>query len=1041
LGSGASPASAADECPNVVFRTGPSAKLPECRAYELVSPAYTGGLFPTAVNFSFHENMFPYPLITPGGGDVIFQTVGGTIGNFPGTGLTDRYRSKRTANGWVTEAVGPTSAETPEPWPGGSSSDHDYYFISAGGVDSSREPNATLQAPFDGLAGHYLHKPNGEFELIATGSLGQARVANGWLITPGAEHVFFSTAYELGQSLPPPKQLESNAPTNAVAVYDRTPGGPTKVVSLLPGNVTPNQGAQYLGATPDGSEVAFGITPISPLNGFSSPGNIMVRRNNTTTVEAARNFDVPVGQQLTCTGGPGSATLSYQWLRNGAPIGGATSASYTTTAADEGKLVQCQVTAAVAEEGGSVATSQPKLVLPISGTNPPAPGSASVTGTPNVGQTLTCDGGGGYGSSTSTLSYQWLRNGAPIGGATSSTYPRGGADEGTSIQCRLTATNAAGTAVYHSFGTLIQALRPIATADPVITNVTDPGNPPTVAEQLSCASGTWSNSPTFTYQWLRNGTEIGGATSSSYTVVAEDEGKSLQCRVTGTNPDSTASAVSARLVADPQPGTAPPTLSSAGYIFGARQVGGTLSCEPGSWTGSPTFTYQWLRNGTEIGGATSSSYTGVTADRGTTVQCRVTATNAGGSTVAIRADQEGALYVSPAPPFANASLPAGELSFGGIFGGSVFYADAGIEGGEQKPGDLYTFDIDSGTTTRITNTQDARFVNVSDDGSHVYFVSRSQIGGQGTAGQPNLYVWSRADEGTSFIATVAASDADPAFGGPEARANLATWVAALNPKQQLGDSGLGMALSRTTPNGSVLAFISSAQLTAFDNDGHDEIYRYDTVSDDLSCVSCPPGGGPATEDAAFLAFGGGFLDPKPISHLTPPLNLTTDGDTVFFESEEDILPQDGNERRDVYRWKKGDGLALISTGQAVSHSYLYSMTPDGSDVVIATGQQLLPEDQNGGVEALYDARVNGGFPPPEKTVTEPCSGDACQGSPATAPSDSATATASLAGDGNVKAQAPKRCGRGKRKVQRKGRTRCVPKKKHHRASSNRRAAR
>ncbi len=62
-----------------------------------------------------------------------------------------------------------------------------------------------------------------------------------------------------------------------------------------------------------------------------------MRLNNTTTEEVARNNGVQVGKQLTCTGGgSGGATLSYQWLRNGDPIGGATSATYTTAAADAG---------------------------------------------------------------------------------------------------------------------------------------------------------------------------------------------------------------------------------------------------------------------------------------------------------------------------------------------------------------------------------------------------------------------------------------------------------------------------------------------------------------------------------------------------------------------------------------------------------------------------------------------------------------------------------------------------------------------------------
>jgi len=57
-----------------------------------------------------------------------------------------------------------------------------------------------------------------------------------------------------------------------------------------------------------------------------------------------------------------------------------------------------------------------------------------------------------------------------------------------------------------------------------------------------------------------------------------------------------------------------------------------LTTTNGTWNNSPTsYAYQWQRNGANIGGATSSTYTQVTADAGQLITCIVTATNAGGS--------------------------------------------------------------------------------------------------------------------------------------------------------------------------------------------------------------------------------------------------------------------------------------------------------------------------------------------------------------------------------------------------------------------------
>jgi len=68
-------------------------------------------------------------------------------------------------------------------------------------------------------------------------------------------------------------------------------------------------------------------------------------------------------------------------------------------------------------------------------------------------------------------------------------------------------------------------------------------------------------------------------------------------------------------------------------VSGTNTVGSILTTTNGTWSGSTpiTYTYQWLRNGSNISGATSSTYTLVTADTSNVVSCRVTATNSVGS--------------------------------------------------------------------------------------------------------------------------------------------------------------------------------------------------------------------------------------------------------------------------------------------------------------------------------------------------------------------------------------------------------------------------
>lgn len=75
--------------------------------------------------------------------------------------------------------------------------------------------------------------------------------------------------------------------------------------------------------------------------------------------------------------------------------------------------------------------------------------------------------------------------------------------------------------------------------------------------------------------------------------------------------------------------TSPPTIVGD-VLLGNNVVGAVLQGMPGTWSGAPTsFTYQWLRDGSVISGATSASYTLVEADRTKVISLAVIATKSG----------------------------------------------------------------------------------------------------------------------------------------------------------------------------------------------------------------------------------------------------------------------------------------------------------------------------------------------------------------------------------------------------------------------------
>lgn len=158
-----------------------------------------------------------------------------------------------------------------------------------------------------------------------------------------------------------------------------------------------------------------------------------------------------------------------------------------------------------------------------------------------------------------------------------------------------------------------------------------------VGQSLAVSNGSWTNSPTtFTHQWRANGVNIAGATAATYTVTTTELGKTLTATVTAANKDGVGVATSAATAAV-QPRPVAPVNSTLPTISGVARVGLTLTANDGVWTGSPTLTRVWKRNGVVIVGATGTSFTLTAADVGTTITVTVSATNAGGVTNATSA--------------------------------------------------------------------------------------------------------------------------------------------------------------------------------------------------------------------------------------------------------------------------------------------------------------------------------------------------------------------------------------------------------------------
>ena len=260
-------------------------------------------------------------------------------------------------------------------------------------------------------------------------------------------------------------------------------------------------------------------------------------------------------------------------------------------------------------------------------------GVPMITGTVTEDQTLTADTTGisdadGLGG----FSYQWLRNGAVIVGATSSTYTLADADVGTQISVQVSYTDAQGT----SEGPLTSAqtasvanINDAPVGVPMITGtVTEDQTLTADTTGISDADGLGS----FSYQWLRNGAVIVGATSSTYTLADADVGNQISVQVSYTDGQSTPETLtSAQTAAVVNLNDAPVGLP---IITGTVTEDQTLTADTSGISdadGLGAFSYQWLRNGAVIVSATSSTYTLADADVGTQISVQVSYTDAQGT--------------------------------------------------------------------------------------------------------------------------------------------------------------------------------------------------------------------------------------------------------------------------------------------------------------------------------------------------------------------------------------------------------------------------
>ena len=343
-----------------------------------------------------------------------------------------------------------------------------------------------------------------------------------------------------------------------------------------------------------------------------------------------------VGSTLTAKVGawtPSGATFAYGWSIDGEQVG--TSPTYTVVPADAGKRIVVEVEGSLEGYGSVVKYSKFTAVVAKGTITAVTP---KLTGTAKVGSTLTAVTGE-WKPATATLGYTWLRDGKAITGGTAASYTLTAGDKGKKISVKVKGTGDGLTSKSAtSKSKLVAAGVLVAPAAPVVTGTAR------VGETLTGTSGPWAPDDTVvSYQWKSDKKAIKGATSPALVVPGTVAGTKLTLTVTGKKAGYTT--VSKTSVATTAVAKADLVVGEAPAFIGDPTVGATLTASAAGWEDTTKLSYQWLRSGSKIAGATKASYVVSRSDRGHSITVKLVAsrtgynsvTLAGTSTVAVAA--------------------------------------------------------------------------------------------------------------------------------------------------------------------------------------------------------------------------------------------------------------------------------------------------------------------------------------------------------------------------------------------------------------------
>ena len=385
-------------------------------------------------------------------------------------------------------------------------------------------------------------------------------------------------------------------------------------------------------------------------------------------------------------------------------------------------------------------------------------------------------------------------------------------------------------------------------------------------------------------------------------------------------------------------------------------------------------------------------------------------------------------------------------------------SSASPNGGRNGVRDLYVFEANGGSGPLagklIDLTADHNVgehadvlgvMGASEDGTSVYFVANGALSAGSKQGNCE-----RTQESSRQTCNVYVESYDEATGAWTTPVLVATISGADQPSWGGGTSDLNELISRVSPNGRYLAFMSERSLTGYDNRDarsgvpDEEVFLYDASSKRLVCASCDPTGarpngiheGNGYEEQIvdyakswrerWLAANiPGWTSEDLVSALYQSRYLSDSG-RLFFNSSDALVPGDVDGTQDVYEYEPqgfgscrsgqqsagdvydeaaGGCVALISAGTSAGESAFLDASETGSDVFFLTSSRLSSQDVDTSYD-IYDAHECSASSPCAPAAAQPAppcdTGDSCKPAPSPQPAIfGAPASATFTGSGDL----------------------------------------